>query len=279
MNVIAYRYATADTFENMLQSQELWFSDLRKMNDWDEYAAGFRIANELIADEFPQYASILGEISPERMSDLFMVLICSFSSHGDCLSMWRGYGENGKGAAIGYDTHEIENHHLFARFLQKMDPVNGKVKFNSVIYSEENYREIIRQNITRVFSISSEADPEEIPLILEFRKKMLGSVLVRLCTLYKNDFFVDEREIRGFIEINEHADPYEVSKRSGDFGDSTVHKIRSDFKGIPSIKEVVLGPSYENSDEHVRSLLVKYGLPDVEIKRSLGTYRLSANCN
>jgi hypothetical protein len=277
MNGIAYRYATADTFEKMLASQELWFSDLRKMNDWDEYAAGFRIANELIKNEFPQYASVLGEISPERMSDLFMVLICSFSNHGDCLSMWRGYGENGKGAAIGYDTHEIENHHLFTRYLQKMNPVNGKVKFNSVIYSEENYREIIRRNIARVFSISKDTTPEEIPLILELRREMFGSVLVRLCTLYKNDFFEDEREIRGFIEINEHTDPYEVSKRSSDFGDSTFHKIRSDFQGIPSIKEVILGPSYEKTDEHVRNLLEKYGLSDVKIKRSLGTYRLSAH--
>lgn len=279
MNEIAYRYATADTFEKMLASQELWFSDLRNMNDWDEYAAGFRIANELITSEFPQFASILGEISPERMSDQFMILICSFSNHGDCLSMWRGYGDNGKGAAIGYSTHEIENHHLFSRYLQKMDPVNGKVKFNSVIYSEENYKEIIRHNVRRVFSVSSDVPPEERPLILEFRKKILESLLVRLCTLYKNDFFEDERETRGFIEINKYNDPYEISRRSSDFGDSAFHKIRSDFQSTPSIKEVVLGPGYEKTDEYVQHLLAEYGLPDVKIKRSLGTYRLSANSN
>lgn len=279
MNEIAYRYATADTFEKMLASQELWFSDLRNMNDWDEYAAGFRIANELITNEFPQFASILGEISPERMSDQFMILICSFSNDGDCLSMWRGYGDNGKGAAIGYNTHEIENHHLFTRFLQKMDPVNGKVKFNSVIYSEENYKEIIRHNVRRVFSVSSDVPPEELSLILEFRRKILESVLVRLCTLYKNEFFEDERETRGFIEINEYNDPYEVSKRSSDFGDSAFHKIRSDFQSIPSIKEVVLGPGYEKTDEYVQHLLAEHGLPDVKIKRSMGTYRLPANSN
>ena len=85
---IAYRYATAETFVKMLQSQELWFTDLRRMNDWDEYAAGFRIANDLMAEEFPEHAHVLGEISPERMSDQFMVLICSFST---CLSYLHGW--------------------------------------------------------------------------------------------------------------------------------------------------------------------------------------------
>jgi hypothetical protein len=271
---IAYRYATAETFVKMLQSQELWFTDLRRMNDWDEYAAGFRIANDLMAEEFPEHAHVLGEISPERMSDQFMVLICSFSNHGDSLSMWRGYGDNGKGAAIGYSTHDIENHHLFNRYLQKSNAVQGKAKFSPVTYSEETYKESLRSHIQRALYIREDVDPEIVPLIIDVRKKILGAALTRLCTLYKNDFFEDEREMRGFIEINEYIDPYEVDISDNGFGEAALHKIRSDFQGVPSIKEVVLGPWCEMSDELVRSTLRDCGLPDVAIRHSMGTYRL-----
>ena len=81
---LAYRYANAESFFKMIESQELWFTDLRNMNDWDEYSAGFRIAHDLIMSEFPDYASVLENISREKMHDYFMMLICSFSHDGDC---------------------------------------------------------------------------------------------------------------------------------------------------------------------------------------------------
>ncbi len=140
MTELVYRYATAETFLSMLSSQELWFSDLRRMNDWDEYAAGFRIASEIVTNNYPEQAEILEEISPEQMNTRFMVLICSFASVGDCLSMWRGYGGNGHGAAIGYDPKMIEIINLGNRYLKKMCPVSGNVRFMPVIYDENDYR-------------------------------------------------------------------------------------------------------------------------------------------
>lgn len=64
-----------------------------------------------------------------------------------------------------------------------------------------------------------------------------------------------------------------MGKRNNGFGDAHYHKISSSFQGIPSIKEVVLGPLYEESDEYVRLKLDEMGLNSVKIKRSRGTYR------
>lgn len=64
-----------------------------------------------------------------------------------------------------------------------------------------------------------------------------------------------------------------MGKRNTDFGDAHYHKISSSFHSIPSIKEVVLGPLYEKSDEYVRSKLEEMGLSNVNIRRSRGTYR------
>jgi hypothetical protein len=124
-----YRYASIQTIHAMLKSQELWFSDLRCMNDWDEYAAGYRIAKDVVASEYPHSLESLTEIAPDQMGPRFMGLICSFSSDGDCLSMWRGYGDDGRGAAIGYSVPTLEQNLLFERYISKGGSVIGKTQF------------------------------------------------------------------------------------------------------------------------------------------------------
>lgn len=273
MNNLAYRYAHAGTFLKMLESQTLWFSDLRRMNDWDEYAVGFRMASEIAAEEFPQYTNLLTEISPEQMRVDFMVLICSFSLDGDCLSMWRGYGDNGAGAAIGYNYPDIQMQHLGVRYLAKTAPVQGKVEFFNVIYEESAFKEKVRAYFARVTTSLANKDATQHH---EFQSVQLGTLkaaLIRLCTLYKNDFFVDERELRGFIEVNEHADSYTLGVRDTEFGQADYHQVHTCSFGIPAIREVVLGPRCELTVEEVKNRLITCDLSNVNIRKSRGTYR------
>ena len=96
---------------------------------------------------------------------------------------------------------------------------------------------------------------------------------MRLCTLYKNDFFADEREIRGFIEINDRNDPYNLKVRPADFGDTTYHCLSIKPPESSVIREVILGPRCTQTLEHVQDKLEENGLGRVTIKRSRGTYR------
>jgi hypothetical protein len=257
----------------MLESQDLWFSDLRHMNDWDEYAAGFRVVGKLAAEEFPQYTELLTEISPERMSAGFLVLICSFSLDGDCLSMWRSYGDNGAGASIGYDYREIETQHLGTRYLAKMAPIQGNVQFFRVIYKEVGFQERVREYLEKATcQLASEAATQP-PNFRAVQLGMLKMALMRLCTLYKNDFFVDERELRGFIEVNKHADPYVMGRRESGFGQADYHEVNTNSFGVPAISEVVLGPRSALPMEEVQAKLIACGLPNVKIRQSRGTYR------
>jgi hypothetical protein len=279
MNNLAYRYAHTSTFFKMLESQTLWFSDLRRMNDWDEYAAGFRMASEIAAEEFPQYTNLLSEISPERMHADFMVLICSFSLDGDCLSMWRGYGDNGAGAAIGYSYPDIQMQHLGVRYLDKMAPVQGKVQFFNVIYEEAAFKENVRADFARVTTSLANKDTTQHHEFQSVQLGMLKVALIRLCTLYKNDFFVDERELRGFIEVNEHADSYTLGVRDSGFGQADYHQVQTSSFGIPAIKEVVLGPRCALTVEEVKTKLITCGLSNVNIRNSRGTYRVALAAN
>ena len=273
MSDLAYRYAHANTFLKMLESQTLWFSDLRRMNDWDEYAAGFRIASEIVAEEFSEHSELLTRISPARMSSEFMILICSFSLDRDCLSMWRGYGDNGAGAAIGYDYRAIETQHMGVRYLEKMAPIQGKAQFFRVMYDECAFRGQVRKYLEQTVRLRYPEAAEELAGFEGVQLGMLTVALMRLCALYKSDFFEDERELRGFIEVNDKVDPYALGVRESGFGEAGYHQVKTNTFGVPAITEVVLGPRCALSLEAVRAKLIDCGLPRVKVSQSRGTYR------
>lgn len=266
MSDLAYRYADANLFKVMLESQELWFTDLRRMNDWNEYAAGFRIACEIAEEVFPEFLDFLNKISPAQMRTDFMILICSFSTDGDCLSMWRGYGDNGAGAAIGYDHSEISTHQIYTRYQEKGGPFFGKPHFYPVIYSEGDFRLRARAFIEAALKESSTA-------AAYVHLSAMSIHLMRMCTLYKSDFFMDERELRGFIEVNKTVDPYEIGPRTTDFGPASHVRVKTlGFSG-PAIKEVVLGPKCKLTVEDAKAMLLGCGLANVRVRQSRITYR------
>jgi len=273
MTELMYRYSCIPTILAMLKSQELWFSDLRYMNDFDEYAAGYRIATEIVAGEYPMLLDALKEIAPDQMGPRFMGLICSFSREGDCLSMWRGYGDDGRGAAIGYSIQAMKQNLLFARYLEKGRPLIGKPLFFPVIYDEGTFRRELRRQIEMHLKLPEGQPEEEARTLMEVRIAMLKPTVARLSFLYKNDFFIDEREIRGFIEIGDGVSGYDLGTRQSDFGDTSYHRANTTFNDIPSIRQVVLGPRCKLTLEQMRATLIESGLNDVIVKQSRGTYR------
>ncbi|HCO4783593.1 TPA: DUF2971 domain-containing protein, partial [Escherichia coli] len=113
---LAFRYASVETFFKMIENQELWFTDLRNMNDPEEYSAGYEIVKRIINEEFPDCIRLLEEVSPNKIDENCKILICCFCSDGDRSNMWSEYGDNGKGVAIGYDKNIITQYHILARF-------------------------------------------------------------------------------------------------------------------------------------------------------------------
>lgn len=275
MGDIFYRYAEKETALRMLESQELWFSDIKKMNDYGEYDAGFSLVEELISTEYSEHKAVLEKISPDGVGSRFKVLICSFSGEGDCLSMWRGYGDNGRGIAIGYDVGMLKLHSIGLRYLQKMAPISGKPLFLPVIYDKKDFLSNLKIQIDRV--IGSKESPswnDNDKNHRAVRCGMLEILLMRSCILYKSKFFSDERERRGFIEISESTDPYDLNPGKSPFGE-TEHAKLSINKFGSSIKEIILGPCFFSSEDEIKEELMKNGLGRVIVKKSEGTYRIN----
>lgn len=118
-------YTSIENLEAIVRSNELWFSNPLTMNDYEEIRFGFEHGLSIfrdnigIADAFStkcRHDEFLRRFSDhfhryDRQALLDTYVFC-LSLHDETdldgrLSMWRGYGGNGHGAAIVFDTSQL----------------------------------------------------------------------------------------------------------------------------------------------------------------------------
>jgi hypothetical protein len=119
-------YTSISVVERIVANNEIWFSNPLFMNDFEELRFG---VNEGMTAyrESDDLTSVSRSLGVKAQLDDFMrqhqqrfnqreafdTYVLCFSEHaaGDCdgsLSMWRGYGANGSGAAIVFDTSRLK---------------------------------------------------------------------------------------------------------------------------------------------------------------------------
>jgi hypothetical protein len=118
-------YTSMDVMQKILEYEEVWFSNPLFMNDWEEMRFGMiegsRIvtnqANLLRAGETLERASAIEQhynafqlkYQTEGSFDTYIFCLSQHkpADNDGLLSMWRGYGGQGRGAAIVFDTSKL----------------------------------------------------------------------------------------------------------------------------------------------------------------------------
>ena len=118
-------YTSINTLQKILENEEIWFSNPLLMNDREELAYGMKLGATLFANHEgirkvcarDDRYEILRRAFEHCYNDLdyehaFDIYALCFSEHqpddnDGLLSMWRGYGGNGKGAALVFDSSKI----------------------------------------------------------------------------------------------------------------------------------------------------------------------------
>lgn len=119
-------YTSIATLENIVRSEEIWFSNPLCMNDIDELKFGmmegaraFRDSVEIrdacpTADYYEavraQFDQMFHRYDAEHVFDTYIFCLSEHKPElkDGRLSMWRGYGGNGHGAAIVFDAGNID---------------------------------------------------------------------------------------------------------------------------------------------------------------------------
>jgi hypothetical protein len=250
MNPLIYHYCSTNTAEQIIRGGKLWFSDITKMNDPKEYEHGF----ELLKSSSLINSSVLNQI---QMGQQFQIFSASFSTESDCLTLWRLYGDNSKGVAIGFDRDELQQTSLFSRYEQAMQPVIGNIQFFDVSY-QDSFLDKVRHYLS---------------LCVGAREVLLTPALIRLCYTHKNQSYSDERELRAVAELSDQVTSYNPQTRDGLYGKTNYCEVPTRYNSFSAIKEIVFGPQFDKKEGSNFCDSLRIREPNVVTKHSSISYR------
>ena len=118
-------YTTIQVLERILETNEIWFSNPLFMNDLEEVRFGILEGNKLVlqSDEIAKacktkerasyfwhsFNHYFGQFDMQHIFDTYVFCMSEHETYDNdgLLSMWRGYGANGNGVGIVFDTGQL----------------------------------------------------------------------------------------------------------------------------------------------------------------------------
>lgn len=185
-----YHYTDLAALQSIVTEGDLWLTNSRFSNDYEEGAHGVRVANEVLAELMNDASRPKAERGFARtVAEHFGatpptdVYVCCFCRKDDLLRQWRSYGSNATGVSIAVETGAFQQlsgddmpHELGLMYLWR------------VFYDEDKQRSIIRGCVSNARSMNLKSRDERIELALHALKFFVPT--------FKNEAFEDEKEAR-----------------------------------------------------------------------------------
>ena len=300
---ILYHYCSVDVFHEIIKNKTLRLSEIEKSNDslecqWLEQRIVPSLIRKRLTERIADKSNIehVDNFIKEAVSiykgfgdSLYnsevqkMTLAICFSRKGDLLSQWRGYGDDGYGIAIGFDTQAYGKYLNSGPFqvMQLRKVEYNEAKQEKVIYSQvEGY---VRQFLKNPRSGMLENSLAAIYLVCLFES-----------TFYKNPAFSEEAEWRLAASLGNIADylsvskQYDIAKLKDILTPPKVYikdekvifysDLAFEHLNIPEgkvlIPKIIIGPKCKLSCRDIIMLLGSYGYDcsKIEVESSTATY-------
>jgi hypothetical protein len=195
-----YHYTTALGLLGIIQSNRLWASNARFLNDSSEIAYAVDVVREAITWVTKNYPVPLpSDFSNQLGQDLAAfeaearVYVCCFCSAGDLLSQWRGYGAQGGGYAIGFDTKGLGDREV-------ANPPRPILR--RVVYDPETQQRLVRTWLQAVCDVAAAGREAEADARSKLRSRLNALIstftmlLSEFLICFKNPAYVEEQEWR-----------------------------------------------------------------------------------
>lgn len=294
MNHIVYHYCTPNVFKEIIEKKSIRLSDVTESNDSKEIVCnnefikgylqskinGFCKRNKIKRDDKENLHQIIFNHFSSFMEEFYYKpYVCCFSFEGDLLSQWRGYADNGKGFAIGFDLEKLK----VIGQPEKDDPISNNIfELGDVIYEEKEQKRRIRIIINELFNWYDELiklDGFKISELMSYANTIM-LFLFKNCLLYKNNFFKEEKEWRLCFCSNVNSKVKNIFIPKGYSFSEIAYFLREErlvsyidlnFGQHPEIiKRIIVGP--KNNSNMVKEFLLRNGIK-CEIAKSRGSYR------
>jgi hypothetical protein len=278
-----WHYTNAEGLLGILQTQSIWASSPKALNDLQEISFGldavreaflkYFFANDIPSERADRINRILTPEIIEKQIDSIFVL--SASNDFDLLNQWQHYSD-ADGFAVEIDTSlplgikSKDGKTTLGRRKQDLF-FSG---WYDVIYSSDQQNKKIQEILTYVTRMT--IDPSYKDDVLLYL--VAGMIVLPQVARFKHDGFTDEREVRYISGPGEgNLINYRSSKnRVVPFIKLCAHEQIPAASSNPLnfIKGVVCGPTtHENDIQIVREMLKTYGLGDLKVTRSRIPFR------
>lgn len=245
-----YHYSTIDALLNMVQTDgqlHFWATRYDYLNDGEEFKKGIEVLNTIIpkikkefkteeAKKISGYITELGnELKKYYKSGNTGFYVVSLSEEADSLPMWRMYGNDCNGIAIGLDFDIVYHEY------DKTETI-GKEKLRKVSYERDKS---IEHTIKSIYELWKTLETREgVELANEY-----ANIVNLLCIYIKSQHFEYEKEWRVAL--------YDWDIKPDDIEEKCYRPIRFRSKNgiiIPykeislttnAIKSITLGPRYD----------------------------------
>jgi hypothetical protein len=282
-----YHYTDASGLKGIIESETIWFTDYRHLNDPSELTHGIDMARDVI-NRIPitdasgrEFLDCLADMfSTKNFEGRFEFFIASFSRDRDELGQWRAYADNGRGFAIGFAQHVFR----IEEDRPDLKP-NEKTFVGPVLYDIRDIMERHAHAIDKAVSIvlkAANANADVVKdettrdhFIQELCRNIISAPLIWNCLTSKHPAYKHEKEVR-LLLLNQRSNlmPYIKTRLRGSEIVPYI-SLPQPVRQPHMIAEIVVGPAAgADAERTVRTMLDSFKMdPNIPISRSYIPYR------
>lgn len=277
-----FHYTDDVGMRSILESGNLWMTDVFSMNDPSEIYYGISYAASEIEKAanisknyyYQLFASRFLNVYSDNLHRIFHMFVTSFSNSGEKLDQWRAYADDGRGYALVFDGASLD-----AGFIANNKTHNSTTKID---YESKNLAKIQDPILNLYMPIigklsKSKLNPIQVNKILQKISVNLSFSLLQSGLFFKHEAYANEEEFR-FCQLHAfNQKPANLKVRYQPH--RTIKYVEFDWKmAVPqSLRKIIIGPSAnkERSLEFVHTCLEMFGLTHVDVEISRIPYRSS----
>jgi hypothetical protein len=270
-----YHYTDLGGVAGILEKQDLWLTHSRYLNDEAEMNVGHDVAKAVIdkaleseKDKDSERKTFLTRVR-ELIDKPYPegVYVCCFCTKDNLLSQWRGYGANGNGVSLRFDSNG------FSWITGPDSPHGGLMRLWRVFYKKQEHESIVEKALN--FALN-----DSVPKPLEVKARQAADAIHFFIPTFKNKDFEDENECRLIFSPppNRPVTPLFRPAR-GMLVPYLSLKELVGAQGFPDgllpIKSALIGPSTNKrlNGESIAMLARKKGMKDFDFNLSSTPYR------
>jgi len=301
-----WHYTSIQGFQGIVTNKSMWATDLRFLNDYEEFVHSRNIADKIV-EQTPELnakkllataVKLAFDSGPLPKSEVF---VASFSAAEDQLGQWRGYSHGSTGVSLAFNLTALRppsNIGTFASFAPcEYDSVKKEqlvlhalhhLKEEVEGYWERTFEEACKINPEKRNSTDKEqvarefleANPSRKATVASFETAVLNTRIdfLRIGALLKHSAFQEEREWRLVLPIvMDLPTPMQNPPRFRVERTTLVPYIAHPFSGskpVPLV-DVILGPGSNINSVFAAERFLKSQNLNVPVRLSKVPYRAS----